>query len=74
MNAPNHSVFVADLPRLADSPQAASEGFRALLLQKDRARVEEMNRIFIEALREISLGEGEAAGIARRAMKRAALV
>lgn len=68
------SLALADLPRLADSPQAAADGFRANLLQKDRARIEEMNRIFIEALREISLGDDEAAGIARRAMKRAAFV
>ncbi len=27
--------FVADLPRLADSPQAAADGFRATLLQRE---------------------------------------
>lgn len=45
--------FAADLPRLADSPQAAADGFRANLLQKDAEQLARTNRLLREALRAV---------------------
>lgn len=44
---------LADLPRLADSPQAAAEGFRARLLQKDAEQLARTNRLLRETLAEV---------------------
>ena len=63
--------FAADLPRLAESPQAASEGFRASLLQRDAESLREQHRIMLDALRLIALGNDDSAAIARAAMVRA---
>jgi hypothetical protein len=46
-----HSL--ADLPKLADSPQAAADGFRAALLQRDREQLERTNRLLREALADV---------------------
>lgn len=53
--------FAADLPRLADSPQAAADGFRAALLQRDREQLERANRLLREALAETLKVAGRAA-------------
>ena len=45
--------MIADLPRLADSPQAAADGFRAALLQRDREQLERTNRLLRECLAEL---------------------
>jgi len=47
------SLALADLPRFADSPQAASEGFRAALQQRDREQLERTNRLLRECLAEL---------------------
>lgn len=47
------SIALADLPRLADSPQAAAEGFRAALLQRDREQMARTNRLLRECLAEL---------------------
>jgi len=65
------SIALADLPRLADSPQAADRGFRASLLQRDAESLREQHRIMLDALRLISLGNDDSAAIARAAMVRA---
>lgn len=42
-DAPIHAderIALADLPLLADSPQAAADGFRAAMLQRDREQRE----------------------------------
>lgn len=66
--------FVADLPRLAESPQAAADGFRAMLQQKEVERLREQNRLFFNALRDIAVGGGVDARIASAALRRASLV
>lgn len=63
--------FAADLPRLADSPQAAADGFRANLLQGEVVSLRKQHRILLDAMREISLGNDDAGRIARAAMLRA---
>ena len=55
------SIALADLPRLADSPQAASEGFRANLLQKDADRLARTNRLLRESLADVLKLAGRAA-------------
>ena len=45
--------MIADLPRLADSPQAAADGFRAALLQKDADQLARTNRLLRETLAEV---------------------
>jgi len=55
------SQALADLPRLADSPQAAAEGFRAALLQRDREQAERTIRLLREALAEVLKLAGRAA-------------
>lgn len=55
-DAPIHAderIALADLPRLADSPQAASEGFRAALQQRDREQMARTNRLLRECLAEL---------------------
>lgn len=74
-DAPIHAderVALADLPRLADSPQAAADGFRAMLLQRDADALRRQHRIFIDALRTIALGDDDSAQIARKALRCAA--
>lgn len=44
---------LADLPRLADSPQAAAEGFRAAMLQRDLDAMERTIRLLRECLAEL---------------------
>lgn len=54
--APIHAderIALADLPRLAESPQAASEGFRAAMLQRDREQAERTIRLLRECLAEL---------------------
>jgi len=54
--APIHSderIALADLPRLADSPQAAADGFRAAMLQRDREQAERTIRLLRDALRAV---------------------
>lgn len=46
-------LALADLPRLADSPQAAADGFRAALLQRDREQMERTNRLLRECIAEL---------------------
>lgn len=55
------SLALADLPRLADSPQAAADGFRASLLQRDREQLERTNRLLRESLAEVLKLAGRAA-------------
>lgn len=55
------SLALADLPRFADSPQAASEGFRASLQQRDREQLERTNRLLRESLAETLKLAGRAA-------------
>lgn len=55
-SAPIHAderIALADLPRLAESPQAASEGFRAAMLQRDREQAERTIRLLRECLAEL---------------------
>lgn len=76
-DAPIHAderFALADLPRLAESPQAAADGFRAMLQQKEVERLREQNRIFFNALRDIAVGDGTYARIASAALRRAALI
>ena len=76
-DAPIHAderIALADLPRFADSPQAAADGFRAMLLQRDADALRRQHRIVIDALRTIALGDDDSAQIARKALKRAAFV
>ena len=76
-DAPIHRderIALADLPRLAESPQAAADGFRAMLQQKEVERLREQNRIFFNALRDIAVGDGTYARIASAALRRAALI
>lgn len=47
------TLALADLPRLADSPQAADAGFRANLLQRDREQMERANRVMRDALQAV---------------------
>jgi len=54
-DAPIHAderIALADLPRLADSPQPAADGFRAELLQRDARRLEERLSAARKALEE----------------------
>ena len=44
---------LADLPRFADTPQAADRGYRAMLLQRDRERLERTNCLLRESLAEL---------------------
>jgi len=63
-DAPIHAderIALADLPRLADSPQAAADGFRAALLQRDREQLERANRLLRESLAETLKLAGRAA-------------
>lgn len=55
-DAPIHAderIALADLPRLADSPQAAADGFRAAMLQRDREQLERANRVMRDALQAV---------------------
>lgn len=55
-DAPIHAderIALADLPRLADSPQAVAEGFRARLLQKDAEQLARTNRLLRECIAEL---------------------
>ena len=55
-DAPIHAderIALADLPRLAESPQAAADGFRVAMLQKDREQLERTNRLLRECLAEL---------------------
>ena len=52
-DAPIHAderIALADLPRLAESPQAAADGFRVAMLQKDREQLARTNRLLRESL------------------------
>ncbi len=63
-DAPVHAderFALADLPRLAESPQAAADGFRAAMLQKDREQAERTNRLLRECLAETLKLAGRAA-------------
>lgn len=63
-DAPIHAderIALADLPRLAESPQAASEGFRAAMLQRDREQAERTIRLLRESLAEVLKLAGRAA-------------
>jgi len=63
-DAPIHAderIALADLPRLADSPQAAADGFRAAMLQRDREQLERTNRLLRESLAEVLKLAGRAA-------------
>lgn len=55
------SLALADLPRLADSPQAAADGFRASLLQRDREQLARTNRLLRESLADVLKIAGRAA-------------
>ncbi|MCC6715429.1 MAG: hypothetical protein IT496_09380 [Gammaproteobacteria bacterium] len=52
---------LADLPRFADTPQAAASGYRAMLLQKDADRLARTNLLLREALAETLKLAGRAA-------------
>lgn len=55
-DAPIHAderIALSDLPRLADSPQAAADGFRAERLQRDREQAERTIRLLRECLAEL---------------------
>lgn len=55
-DAPIHAderIALADLPRLADSPQAAADGFRAAMLQRDREQLERANRLLRDAMQAV---------------------
>jgi len=63
-DAPIHAderIALADLPRLAESPQAAADGFRAALLQRDREQAERTIRLLRESLAEVLKLAGRAA-------------
>ena len=63
-DAPIHAderIALADLPRLAESPQAAAEGFRARLLQKDAEQRARTNRLLRESLADVLKIAGRAA-------------
>lgn len=63
-DAPIHAderIALADLPRLAESPQAAASGYRAMLLQKDAERLARTNRLLREALADVLKLAGRAA-------------
>ena len=63
-DAPIHAderFALADLPRLAESPQSAADGFRAAMLQKDREQAERTNRLLRECLAETLKLAGRAA-------------
>lgn len=63
-DAPIHAderIALADLPRLADSPQAAADGFRAAMLQRDREQAERTIRNLRESLAEVLKIAGRAA-------------
>lgn len=63
-DAPIHAderIALADLPRLADSPQAAADGFRAALLQRDREQAERTIRLLRESLADVLKLAGRAA-------------
>lgn len=63
-DAPIHAderIALADLPRLADSPQAVAEGFRARLLQKDAEQLARTNRLLRESLADVLKLAGRAA-------------
>lgn len=55
------SLALADLPRLAESPQAAAEGFRAAMLQRDREQLARTNRLLRESLADVLKIAGRAA-------------
>lgn len=55
------ALALADLPRFADSPQAADAGFRAALQQRDREQLERTNRLLRESLAEVLKVAGRAA-------------
>ena len=50
MTNPTAGQSLADLPRLADNPQAAAEGYRAWLIQRDREQRERANHLLREHL------------------------
>lgn len=52
---------LADLPRFADTPQAAASGYRAMLLQKDADRLARTNRLLRESLADVLKLAGRAA-------------
>ena len=63
-DAPIHAderIALADLPRLAESPQAAADGFRAAMLQRDREQLERTNRLLRESLADVLKLAGRAA-------------
>jgi hypothetical protein len=63
-DAPIHAderIALADLPRLAESPQSAAEGFRAALLQRDREQAERTIRLLRESLADVLKIAGRAA-------------
>ena len=63
-DAPIHAderIALSDLPRLADSPQAAADGFRAALLQRDREQAERTIRLLRESLADVLKVAGRAA-------------
>lgn len=55
------SLALADLPRLAESPQAAADGFRAAMLQRDREQLARTNRLLRESLADVLKIAGRAA-------------
>ena len=55
------SLALADLPRLADSPQSAAEGFRAAMQRRDREQLARTNRLLRESLAETLKLAGRAA-------------
>ncbi len=55
------SIALADLPRFADSPQAADAGFRAAMLQRDREQLERTNRLLRECVADLLPLAGRAA-------------
>ena len=63
-DAPIHAderIALADLPRLAESPQAAADGFRVAMLQKDREQLARTNRLLRESLADVLKLAGRAA-------------
>lgn len=52
---------LADLPRFADTPQAAASGYRAMLLQKDAERLARTNLMLRECLADVLKVAGRAA-------------
>ncbi len=63
-DAPIHAderIALADLPRLADSPQAAADRFRAAMQRRDREQLERTNRLLRESLAETLKLAGRAA-------------